>query len=276
MTATAGIAGVGTGPSEDNAPGNISVAQTTSTKKVTNDANSTRCSGVVHIGDSTSEGLVSPEYLPNPQQRIAAQYGRVGATTQHLEISGARSIYERYEGQPNAYDVAEAWRKMGFHGCWVFALGTNEAANVAAGSTIDYAQRIDMMMSVANGGPVMWVNVRSLQTTGPYAEANMKAWDQALLRACNSYPNMRIYDWASDVKDSWFIDDGIHFTSIGYAARSKLIAGALLQAFPATGTVDLPRGSDCVIHHPDPPPAPPHRGSKNGKSGKGPAAKPEP
>ena len=47
----------------------------------------------------------------------------------------------------------------------------------------------------------------------------MQDWDKALLDACDRYPNMRIYDWASDVKDNWFIDDGIHFTSQGYAER---------------------------------------------------------
>ncbi len=41
----------------------------------------------------------------------------------------------------------------------------------------------------------------------------MEDWDEALLEACDRYPNMRIYDWAAEVKDEWFIDDGIHFTS---------------------------------------------------------------
>ena len=35
---------------------------------------------------------------------------------------------------PLLYDVASAWRDRGFDGCWVLALGTNEAANVSAGS----------------------------------------------------------------------------------------------------------------------------------------------
>ena len=61
----------------------------------------------------------------------------------------------------------------------------------------------------------------------------MQDWNRALLAACDRYPNMRIYDWASDVKDSWFIDDGIHFTTPGYAARGRLIADALAEAFPA-------------------------------------------
>ena len=80
----------------------------------------------------------------------------------------------------------------------------------------------------------MWVNVRSLVEDGdPYAEENMEKWNEELLAACRRYPNMRVYDWASDVKDAWFIEDGIHFTSPGYGARAQLIAQALAHAFPA-------------------------------------------
>ncbi|CAN5426169.1 acyltransferase family protein [soil metagenome] len=262
--AIAGLAGVGVGPSLEKAPGNIDIAETSSSKKLAADDDGTTCNSVVHIGDSTSEGLVSSDYLPNAKDRIAAQYGLVGASTQHLEVSGARSIYEKLEGAPNAYEVATAWKNDGFKGCWVFALGTNEAANVSAGSTVSYDDRIASMMSVAGNDPVMWVNVRSLETTGPYAEKNMRNWDDALLAACDRYPNMRIYDWAGDVKDFWFIPDGIHFTSTGYAARARKIAGALLEAFPATG-YEATDTSDCLIEHPDPPPKP----KKKGKRGTG-------
>jgi hypothetical protein len=249
--AVLGLAGVNAGPSTSDAPGNVNVAETLTATETKPIANRTTCKGVVHIGDSTSEGLVSAEYLPDPQKRIAAQYARVGATTAHLEVSGARSIYERFEGQPNAEEVAQSWKSQGFDGCWVFALGTNEAANVAAGSTIDYDDRIDRMMNAVDGDPVLWVNVRTIESTGPYAETNMEAWDKALLRACSRYPNMRIYDWASDVKDQWFIDDGIHFTSQGYAARGRFIADALLEAFPAGGDVDSGTPDNCVINPPD-------------------------
>ena len=50
--------------------------------------------------------------------------------------------------------------------------------------------------------------------------------------ACAKYPNMRIFDWAGAVKDSWYIPDGIHYTSPGYAKRTHLIARALAAAFP--------------------------------------------
>ena len=55
---------------------------------------------------------------------------------------------------------------------------------------------------------------------------------------------MRVYDWASDVKDAWFIDDGIHFTTPGYRARARLIADALAEAFPSGGG----RSPGCVVH----------------------------
>ena len=196
------------------------------------------CQAVVHIGDSTSEGLISPDYLPNPRQRISAQYARVGVTTFIPEISGARSIVETYDGYPNAYTVARQLVQQGYRGCWVLALGTNDTANVAVGSTFSLAYRIKKMMSLIGNQPVMWVNVKSLLAYGPYAESNMLLWNRALIQACASYPNMRVYDWAAAVKDSWFIPDGIHYTSAGYAARAHLIAQALAVAFPAQGGGD--------------------------------------
>jgi peptidoglycan/LPS O-acetylase OafA/YrhL len=245
--ALAGLAGVGVSDSS-HAIGSATVSKTIAAKNVKRQPLATICEGVVHIGDSTSEGLVSEEYLPDPNQLISAQYARVGATTQHLEVSGARSIYENFEGEPNAQEVAEAWKNEGFEGCWVIAMGTNEAANVAAGSTVTYDDRIDLMMSTIGDAPVMWVNVKSLVPNGPYAATNMRDWDKALRAACDRYPYMRIYNWAGDVKDEWFIPDGIHFTSEGYAARGRLIADALLEAFPNTeASPKLTDADNCVV-----------------------------
>ena len=67
----------------------------------------TSCHAVVHIGDSTSDGLVLPAYQPDPAPRIAAQYRRVGVTTFIPEVSGARSIVETWHGFPNGYTVAQ-------------------------------------------------------------------------------------------------------------------------------------------------------------------------
>ncbi|HEX7279354.1 MAG TPA: acyltransferase family protein [Solirubrobacterales bacterium] len=209
------------------------------TKAQAEDSTKSSCKAVVHIGDSTSEGLDDAEYLPVESQRIPARYTEVGAKEVHMEVQGATSIEEQFEGMPNAQEVAAAWKAEGFKGCWVLALGTNEAANVAAGSTVTERERIEKMMAIIGDEPVLWVNVRSLVEAGdPYSKENMEKWDEELVTACDSYPNMRVYDWASAVKDEWFIEDGIHFTSPGYAARAQLIALALAHSFPEKGETE--------------------------------------
>ena len=239
VVASAGVAGAGVATNTDEVSAGATIDSTYIAPpiNVTAAAGATRtsCTSLVHIGDSTSEGLISHDYLPDPKQRISARYARVGARIQHYEIAGARAIIEDYHGQPNAYDVARKWQERGFGGCWVLALGTNEAANVAVGSPTGFDERIARMMDAADGEPVLWVNVKSIRPNGPYSASNLAGWNKALLDACAKYPNMRIYDWASDVHDGWFIDDGIHYTSRGYAQRARLIAAALADAFPAGG-----------------------------------------
>jgi peptidoglycan/LPS O-acetylase OafA/YrhL len=212
----------------------------------------TECRSVVHIGDSTSDGLVSADYLPNPQLRITAQYAKVGVTRSIMEISGGRSIVETLDGQPNAYVVAQGLARARYHGCWVLALGTNDTADVYVGSTVSLAARIRLMMSVIGTEPVLWVNVKSLLSSGPYSEHDMQLWNTALLRACPRYRNMRVFDWAAFAQPGWFIPDGIHYTSAGYAVRSHMIATALADAFPRSGVTDPPSGTaggpGCLVY----------------------------
>jgi peptidoglycan/LPS O-acetylase OafA/YrhL len=200
------------------------------------------CHAVLDIGDSTSEGLISSDYLPDPRQRIEAQYAKVGAAVQHYEISGARSIVETYAGQPNAAQVAERWKRAGYHGCWVLAIGTNDAADVSVGSHVGLLARIRQMMVMIGNQPALWVNVKSLLSSGPYSEHEMELWNRALLDACHDHQNMRVFDWNALAHDAWFSDDGIHYSTSGYAARAHLIATALAHAFPATG-----RGTGCLV-----------------------------
>ncbi len=195
----------------------------------------TSCRAVAHIGDSTSEGMISPEYLPKPAQRLAAQYHDVGVRSVRTDISGARSVVEVLPGQINGYNAAQAIYASGFRGCWVIALGTNDTADVAVGSNVGLMTRIERMMKAAHGLPVMWVNLRSLLAGGPYSEANMVTWDNTLVRACARYPNMRVFNWAAYARAKWYISDGVHFTSAGYAVRGRMIAQALARAFPSTG-----------------------------------------
>ena len=194
----------------------------------------TSCTAVVHIGDSTSDGLVSADYLPNAADRITARYADVGVKKSIMKIVGATSVVESLPGTQNAYQLASQVKQGGFHGCWVLALGTNDTADVYVGSNVDRVQRIEKMMNLIGNQPVMWVEVTSLLSTGPYAEQNMELWNQALQQVLPHYPNMRVYDWPAVAQRSWFISDGIHYTSVGYEHRAVAIADALAEAFPAS------------------------------------------
>jgi hypothetical protein len=222
----------------------------------------TSCRSVVYLGDATSEGMMSPLYLPNPAQRLDAQDHDVGVRTVTASIIDANSVVEALSGPAAGYQTAgraaadgEAAGRAaagraatgrtatgrtaaGSRDCWVVALGTNDTAAVAAGSGTGRLARIEDMMSAAHGRPVLWVSVISLLSDGPYSEANMQRWNQALRQACGRYPNMRIFDWASVIRMRWFLNDGIRYTSGGYASRARQVAMALARAFPATGHSD--------------------------------------
>jgi peptidoglycan/LPS O-acetylase OafA/YrhL len=205
--------------------------------------NKTSCRSVVYIGDSTSEGETSTSYIPNPRQRLPAQLRRVGVRHPLPEISGARSIVEVYKNFPNAATVARGLVAHGFRGCWILALGTNDAADVAIGSYVGLVGRIERMMSVIGSQPVLWVDAVTLDSSGPYVESGMQRWNRDLLAACGRYPNMRVFDWAAYAKPRWFIPDGIHYYSPGYVARAHLIAHGLAHAFPA----GQPPNPACVV-----------------------------
>jgi peptidoglycan/LPS O-acetylase OafA/YrhL len=242
---TRSVAAKARAPTTTSTSTTSSPTTSTSTSSTTARRGKTSCTSVVHIGDSTSEGLISSDYLPNPRLRIGAQYARVGVppSRQHLEITGATSIVETLPGGINAYKVSRDLVGHGYRGCWVIALGTNDTADIVVGSNVSLSERVGRMMSVIGNEPVVWLNAKSLVSGGPYAESNMKKWNTALMQACARHPNMRVFDWASVVHDNWFQTDGIHYTTPGYAQRAHLIANALADAFPAGG----PASPGCLV-----------------------------
>ncbi|HEY7325947.1 MAG TPA: acyltransferase family protein [Streptosporangiaceae bacterium] len=226
----------------------------------------TSCSSVAHIGDSTSDGLISSDYLPDAADRIQARYEGVGVQTVDTDIVGARSVVETLPGTTNGEQAAQNLTRHGFHGCWVIALGTNDTADIAVGSNVTLAARIAEMMQLTQGDPVMWVNVISLLSSGPYSEADMQKWNDALAQACTRYPNMRVFNWAALAAPSWFISDGIHYTSAGYYERALYFADGLAMAFPQAGKskgclVSLPASVTSPSPSPQPSPSPSSAGS---------------
>ena len=193
----------------------------------------TACRQVVYIGDSTSDGESNPEYVPNRKLRAVAELKKVGVKHVHMEVSGARSIVETFEGIPNAATVAKGYVHSGYHGCWILALGTNDSADVNAGSNVGLKARIAQMMSIIGDQPVMWVNVLTIAGSPQYyEESGMRRWDQDLVAACRRYSSMRVLNWAALAKHRWFIPDGVHYTTVGYEHRTKVIVHGLVRAFP--------------------------------------------
>jgi hypothetical protein len=176
--------------------------------------------------------LISSADLPDPAQQLPARYAHVGVRHLLMDASGGRSIVEALPGQVNGYDVAQAWWNQGYRGCWVFALGTNDAANVSVGSAVGLMARINEMMSVAHGEPVLWVNTVTQLSSGPWSEANEQLWDSTLVSALARYPNMRILNWAALAQPGWFLPDGIHYNEPGCEIRAQAIADGLARAFP--------------------------------------------
>lgn len=206
-------------------------------------AATTSCREVAHVGDSTSLGLVSKTFLPNESEQIAARYRAVGVEHFFPEISGARSLVETLHDQPNATEIVRRRQESGYAGCYVLALGTNDPANTS-GSVAILGARIDRMMARTGSVPVLWTTTKTLKTAGPYKNANMTAWNRALVQACARHPNMRVYDWAGEVQDAWFTPDGVHFNGTGYRERAARIAKALALAFPKDGVPP----SACLVH----------------------------
>ena len=195
----------------------------------------TSCRSVAHIGDSTSVDLISAADIPGPAQRLGARYAQVGVRRVLMDASGGRSIVEALPGQVNGYDVARRWSRAGYRGCWVFALGTNDAANVAAGSPVGLKDRIGAMMAVTRGQPVLWVDTVTRLSGGYWSIAHERQWDRALVSVLRTYPNMRIFDWAALARPGWFLPDGIHYNPLGCRMRAHAIAQALARAFPMNG-----------------------------------------
>ena len=151
-----------------------------------------------------------------------------------IDAYGGRAILQKLPDDPHTGEqAAMIIRASGFSGCWVVALGTNDTANVAAGAGYTRARAIDRMMSAIDetgATPVMWVDTFTTRTSGYWANANMRLWNDALSEATARWPNLRVFDWAAIAAtgDAPF-SDGIHHTSAGYDVRNAAIARALVE-----------------------------------------------
>ena len=180
------------------------------------------CTSVAHIGDSLTAYTVEP---------LAQAYEDAGYEIR-IDAYGGRAVLERLPEDPaTGKQAALNIVRSGFDGCWVVALGTNDTANVAAGANHTRGDSIDAMMEAidpSKAAHVMWVNTFTEKSSGYWKNANMVLWNEALVEAQTRWPNLWIFDWATQAATGVApFTDGIHHTEAGYAVRNPAIVQAL-------------------------------------------------
>ncbi|MGK8361834.1 acyltransferase family protein [Corynebacterium amycolatum] len=231
-----------------------SKAETKSTSDTeASDGTRMRCTTVVHVGDSTSIGLFDTNQVPEGAATGFQTYLDHGAKEVTDSVFGARATNQGFQDYPSAVQSVSELLSMGQDSdtCWVIATGVNDAANYAALPDYGYEQNpeeikanIRTMLDLLEGQMVMWNTVGTYQPADSYYDnANMKLFNKLLKEVAKEYPNVAIWDWASEISEhnDWFIPgDGTHFLPKGNAERAKRFASALAHAFPEDGTGHKP------------------------------------
>ncbi len=190
----------------------------------------TLCRTVVQIGDSTSVGLDNSLRVGSPTDRTTEQYQRIGVQNVYLDATNGRSVVEKIGNNLSGLEAIRANRDLGRDGCWIIALGANDAALISRGSTVSARQRIDLVMRELVGRPVLWPTVMT-DATGLYDTRHMRAFNAELKRATARYPNLRVFDFARYTEPSWYVD-GVHYTEGAMIQRNRLLASGLANSFP--------------------------------------------
>ena len=216
-----------------------SSAESADSKDAAAQAGKTRCTTVIHVGDSTSIGMFDDGYLSDPQRNAQVTYKNVGAHEVVADVTGARSTVESLEGDPSIRDSVQRLLDQGYgeDACWIIGAGVNDAANRAVGGSGEEDWRVDQIMELLGDAPVLWPTAATNRDSGAYDNANMAPFNKALLAARDRYPNLVVYDWASDVHQEWFLPgDDVHYQTEGNEKRAEYFSKALTLAFPADGS----------------------------------------
>lgn len=189
-----------------------------------------RCTTVIQIGDSTSVAADNAAMLPTAGDTATAQYRRIGATKVTVDAVSGRAVVGG--PSPDAEHAVASRLAAGERGCWVIAMGVNDAGAIAGGG-IGAAERIDRIMTQLQGQPVLWPTVTSSHPSNQaFGAAAMATFNTALRDATTRYGNLAVYDWAGHAGADDFGGDGIHYTAAGTAERNRGFADALSVAYP--------------------------------------------
>ena len=182
----------------------------------------TSCRRVVHIGDSTSEGLISHDYLPDRRDRITARYAQ---RRRHRVPDGDRGR-DLDRRDPGGRDQCLRGRSRSRRRRLPRVLGArarHQRRGRRLRRIVGGPRRADRPDDVRDRRPAGALGDRQVpgRRRAPTRRRTCRAGTTPCSRPARGYPNMRVFDWAALARDEWFIEDGIHFTSPGYAARAR-------------------------------------------------------
>lgn len=163
---------------------------------------------------------------------LAARLADIGVEDLWFDADGGRSLVERVGPQENAVEVAQRFLDTGFDGCWLIAVGTNDAANIDAGSAVGVRTRVERLLDVVGDDSVLWFDAATTASTGHWAVANMRNWNVELRAVVEQRPNVFVVPWSSIARPEWFLADGIHHDATGLDARVGAYADSLVLFLP--------------------------------------------
>lgn len=152
------IGGDGPAPSdseEKDSSAKASGQASPSAENATPEDGKTRCTTVIHVGDSTSIGMFDDDYLSDPQRNAQVTYKNVGAHEVVADVTGARSTVESLEGDPSIRDSVQRLLNQGYgeDACWIIGAGVNDGANRAVGGSGEEDWRVDQIMELLGDAP---------------------------------------------------------------------------------------------------------------------------
>lgn len=203
-------------------------------------ATRTRCTEIVHVGDSTSLAMFSDDGVENPDDNAMKVYAATGAHKVVNSSFGARATNQGYEDSPSGNESLRQLIDAGVDSdaCFVIALGTNDAANMNVEGKDRSSEHIEATMDIIGPHhPVLWITTIVNPAGAPrwYDKAVMDSWNSALYAELKTHPNMWVYPWDKDVRPNWFIEgDGVHYNQEGSSERSHRFAQAVINAWPLT------------------------------------------
>lgn len=116
----------------------------------------------------------------------------------------------------------------------MIGLGTNDAANIAAGAGTDAATRIERMLIATQSGPVLSLDASTTTAGGAWALPNLQAWNELLRAETAASDRVTVAPRDALAKNQpWFIDDGIHPNAARRAEHAEFGADQLFAVFPS-------------------------------------------